>query len=337
MRPAIGAFLGFLLWASGSIAADTSAPRPKINCVAVDPSSPATVYAGHIDEGLFKSTDGGAHFAPAGRWDSNASVRSLALDPKSPRTVYAGTFSGELKRSTDGGAHWSKLPLNVYRVPIQAIAIDPKNSRTIYVGTEGGSIEAGVQKSTDGGATWKRMVSGFPSAARIYGLAVDPSNPRRLLAADYGDGVFLSTDGGAHWKLAKGEHQGKLVCAVAMAPGSAIAAVENGGIFRSADGGESWDSMDDARAGSLAFDPSNPKNAWAGSWNTILRSTDGGESWQTALEGAHRVHFSGIAVDPRSSSTVYAAGSHNGVWKTTDAGANWSRQKEEGSGNDEEE
>ena len=336
MKRAIPLLSGILLGAAALSAREEAAPRPQVNCVAVDPSSPSTVYAGHIDGGVFKSTDGGAHFAPAGKWDVNTSVRSLAVEAARPHAVYAGTHEGRLERSTDGGAHWTKLPLNVYRVPIQAIAIDPKNPRTIYVGTEGGSLEAGVQKSTDGGATWKRMVAGFPSAVRIYGLAIDPSDTRRLIAASFGDGVFLSTDGAAHWKLAKGEHQGKLVRAVAMAPGSAIAGVENGGIFRSTDGGETWDSMDDARARSLAFDPSNPKNAWAGSWNRILRSTDGGESWQTALE-AHKVHFTGIAVDPRGSSTVYAAGSHNGVWKTTDAGANWSQEKEEGSGNDDEE
>jgi photosystem II stability/assembly factor-like uncharacterized protein len=311
------------------------ASRPQINCVAVDPSSPSTVYAGHIEGGVFKSTDGGAHFAPAGAWEANESVRSLAVDPAHPRTLYAGNFWGQLKKSTDGGAHWAKLPLNVYRVAIQAIAIEPRNPLTLYVGTEGGSIAAGVQKSTDGGATWKRLVAGFPSGVRIYGLAIDPSETKRLLAAGFGDGIFLSIDGALHWKKAAGTHDGKLVRAVAAAPGSAIACVETGGIFRSTDGGETWGSMDDERARSLAFDPSNPKNAWAGSWNKILRSTDGGESWQTAME-AHRVHFTGIAVDPRSSSTVHASASHNGVWKTTDSGKSWSREPEEGSGNENE-
>jgi photosystem II stability/assembly factor-like uncharacterized protein len=318
-----------------SLAAVVAAPlagspgRPTyVNCLAIDPSSPSTVYSGRKAGGILKSTDAGKTWTPAGKWDDFTSVRSLAIDPAHPRTVYAGTFSGKVHKSTDGGAHWARLPLDVYTTPIQAIAIDPKNSRTIYVGTEGGSDRAGVQKSTDGGATWKRLVNGFPSAVRIYGLAVDPVNPLRILAAGFGDGMFFSTDGAGHWKEAAGPLEGKLVCAVAVAKGSAIATVQNGGMFRSTDGGERWDSMDDDKAASLAFDPSNPKNAWAGGWNKILRSTDGGESWQKASD-AHRVHFPSIAVDPRSSSTVYAGSSQSGVWKTTDAGESW--KKESGS------
>ena len=114
-------------------AAAWAAPgRPTyVNCLAMDPSAPGTVYSGRKAGGVLKTTDAGKTWAPAGKWDEIASVRALAVDPAHPHTVYAGTFSGRVMKSTDAGAHWARLPLDVYSTPIQAIAVDPKNSRTI--------------------------------------------------------------------------------------------------------------------------------------------------------------------------------------------------------------
>src|SRR5947207_1428159 len=60
------------------------------------------------------------------------------------------------------------------------------------------------------------------------------------------------------------------------------------GIFRSADGGGIWTPVSDTpNVDSLAFDPSDPSTAYAGSlasWQsrlpgTILKTTDGGSTW----------------------------------------------------------
>jgi len=63
----------------------------NVYAVAIDPQTPATIYAG-TDNGLARSLDGGASWSmlpPApGR------VRVLALDPQNPDTVYAGGSGG---------------------------------------------------------------------------------------------------------------------------------------------------------------------------------------------------------------------------------------------------
>ena len=61
--------------------------------LALDPSSPETVYAGHrgVAGGILKTTDGGNSFQETDNGLNNRLVRALAIDPLSPSTIYAGS------------------------------------------------------------------------------------------------------------------------------------------------------------------------------------------------------------------------------------------------------
>ena len=59
--------------------------------IAVDPTDGSIVYAGAVLDGVFKSTDGGATFAPASTGLPTLEIQALALDPATPTTVYVGT------------------------------------------------------------------------------------------------------------------------------------------------------------------------------------------------------------------------------------------------------
>src|SRR5262249_40661345 len=60
--------------------------------LAIDPSSPATLYAG-VGTGyrVVKSTDGGATWNPTGLTFTSDNVQALLIDPVTPATLYAGT------------------------------------------------------------------------------------------------------------------------------------------------------------------------------------------------------------------------------------------------------
>ncbi len=73
--------------------------------LAIDPTTPTTVYAATAKAGVFKSRDGGAHWTAAGGGLGEVDVRVLVISPRSPSTLYAGTSSGVFK-STDQGKHW---------------------------------------------------------------------------------------------------------------------------------------------------------------------------------------------------------------------------------------
>jgi len=61
--------------------------------LAIDPSSPQTVYAG-TGAGVFKSVDGGGSWSPINDGLTNTTIRVLVVDPLAPSTVYAATFGG---------------------------------------------------------------------------------------------------------------------------------------------------------------------------------------------------------------------------------------------------
>jgi hypothetical protein len=130
-----------------------------IRVLAIDPSAPATLYAGASD-GVFKSADGGWSWAPTNAGLTSTDIHALAIDPANPATLYAGTCGGVFK-STDSGGTWVAVTRGLTNLYVQALAIDPSASTTLYAGILGG----GVFKSTDSGDTWVTVNGGgfFPA------------------------------------------------------------------------------------------------------------------------------------------------------------------------------
>jgi photosystem II stability/assembly factor-like uncharacterized protein len=145
-----------------------------IYALAVDPTTPTTLYAGTYGGGVFKSTDGGATWSAVNTGLTNKSVWALAIDPTAPNTLYAGTYGGVFK-STNGGASWSAVNSGLTNTAVFALAIDPTDSNTLYAGTYGG----GVFKSINGGTTWSATGAG---PTNVLALAIDPSTPTTLYA-----------------------------------------------------------------------------------------------------------------------------------------------------------
>ncbi len=106
--------------------------------LAIDPQTPATVYAG-TGGGVFKSSDGGWSWSVLSA--SPKHVFAFALDPETPTTLYAGTFASGVFKSIDGGGSWQ--PVNVGLTDglgfIQELEIDPQTPATLYAGTRAAS------------------------------------------------------------------------------------------------------------------------------------------------------------------------------------------------------
>src|SRR5689334_21871967 len=88
---------------AGSASAGTTSWTPlgltggDIAAFAIDPSNHLVVYAATYKGGVFKSTDGGAHWTAMNTGFTPGSyleIYSLAIDPGSASTVYAGTAYG---------------------------------------------------------------------------------------------------------------------------------------------------------------------------------------------------------------------------------------------------
>ena len=185
---------GLNIWTSGGPEGGGT-----INALAIDPTTPGTVYAG--GDGASKSATGGSLWIPINTGLGTTPVlNALAIDPHTPATLYAGIPGGGVFKSSNGGANWS--PINtglpdvfVTGLPfVDALAIDPQTPATLYAGTFGG-----VFKSSNGGATWSPMNAGLTTLI-VNALAIDPQTPATLYAGStFGGGVFKSSNGGASW------------------------------------------------------------------------------------------------------------------------------------------
>jgi photosystem II stability/assembly factor-like uncharacterized protein len=182
--------------------------------LAIDPSTPSTLYAGVDDVpiysdttntaipgqgGAFKSTDGGTTWNSIGL--TGAAINLLAIDPAQPSVIYAATegnygtprgFRGIFK-STDSGATWSAVnnglgTLSAIGSSVTAIVIDPSNSGMLYLAVSGG----GVFKSSDGGASWSQLNNGLGSLD-VRALALAPGSGHTLYAGTSG-GIFKIND-----------------------------------------------------------------------------------------------------------------------------------------------
>jgi photosystem II stability/assembly factor-like uncharacterized protein len=197
----------------------------------------------------------------SGGRDDNGLTTAIAVHPGDSQIAYVGTAGGGVWKTGDGGATWRPLFDRQASLAIgepAALAIDPNDADVIYAGTSGrGRVspqrQAGLFKSTDGGASWVLLGSGYPpgntgnalnfATALINVIIVDPANSAVVyLAAS--TGVWRSTDGGQNWKLGTGSvgDARSLVLDRTSPAGARIlyAGLSGQGVVQSTDGGQSW-------------------------------------------------------------------------------------------------
>jgi hypothetical protein len=100
--------------------------------LAIDPASPATVYAGTA-AGVFRSTDAGATWLGTNAGLSGPSVDALVIDPSNPSIVYAGVYGFGVFKSADAGGTWAAANEGLTNRWTMALAIDPTGS-TLHAG-----------------------------------------------------------------------------------------------------------------------------------------------------------------------------------------------------------
>jgi hypothetical protein len=68
----------------------------SVSALAIDPTTPSTLYAGTNGGGVFQSTNSGGSWSPvnSGLSGGALTVYALAIDPSTPSTLYAGTEEG---------------------------------------------------------------------------------------------------------------------------------------------------------------------------------------------------------------------------------------------------
>jgi photosystem II stability/assembly factor-like uncharacterized protein len=311
-------------------AVNVGLPGTVVFALAIDPSAPATLYAGTYG-GVFKSTNGGQSWTAVNVGLIGTAVQVLALDPSAPVTLYAGTYGGGTFRSSNGGQSWTAVSAGLTDTSVQALAIDPSAPTTLYAGTL-----YGVFKSSNAGQSWTAVNAGltgpYGNIQEVFALAIDPSAPATLYAG--GNGIFKSSNAGQSWTAINSGLTDTSVQALAIDP-SAPATLYAGtpyGAFRSSNGGLSWTAVNAGLTGpygniqevfALAIDPSAPATLYAGTYGGVFKSTNAGQSWTAVNVGLTNTRVTALAIDPLAPATLYAGTQSGGVFKSSNGGQRW--------------
>ena len=288
-----------------------------ISCVTDIRFSGERAYVSVMDEGSFVSEDNGGSWRELWPLKPDPSLSGhnwrLAISQAGgvdrilcTSSPWDTKYVNRVILSEDGGKTYkvstAGLPDYVVRLNTmwgqgypRALAVDPQNPSVVYMGIDGdagdGKSGGGIFKSEDGGATWKQLPAQPGSRRMFNGLAVDPTNSKRLYwgACGVGGGLYRSDDGGATWPLAfEREHW----------------------IFNVA---------------------VNPEGVVYCSGHNLWRSTDHGRTWQqvTHFSDSNGQSIVGLEIDPRDSKTMWLAltgwdaTARGGIYKTSDGGATW--------------
>jgi photosystem II stability/assembly factor-like uncharacterized protein len=145
----------------------------RIGDIAVHPRDKKTWYVGVASGGVWKTQNAGTTWTPIFDNEASYSIGTVVIDPKSPNVIWVGTGENNAQRSVsygdgvyksvDGGRSWQNVGLKQSE-HIGKILIDPRNSNVVYVASQGPLFnkggDRGLYKTTDGGATWKKILVG---------------------------------------------------------------------------------------------------------------------------------------------------------------------------------
>ena len=271
-----------------------------VSAIAIDPVNPSTVYAGTLEDGMFKSVDGGQTWTAINDGMFPVPVNAIAIDPSG--RVYAGTDLGVLS-STDGGEHWA-FP-NGFFASVSSLAIDPSVPGTVYAGSTARNFnQPGVFKSTDGGLTW----TSTGLVIDVFSLVISPAAPATIYAGTT-HGVFRKVDTGDWTQLSSGFPHRIQVEALAIdsTNASIVYAATDSGLFKTTNGGALWSPtlMTGFPLFRIAIAPSDPSTLYISSFGGVLVTDDAaGTSWRIA--GLSDLFVLALAVHPSQPATVYA-------------------------------
>jgi photosystem II stability/assembly factor-like uncharacterized protein len=309
--------------------------------VRVSPANKNIMYVTDAWSGVNRSTDGGQTWVASnagidtrlGPSNDAIPIFCLTVDHQNPNIVWAGTqgLRGIFK-STDGGVTWARKDNGISEnigLTIRNFQIQPGASDTLYAsaelsvglqGVEFDRVEGVLYKTTNGGASWTKILV---DSSLFRWMCINPTDPQRMTIFTgifdrealntVGKGVLRTTDGGQTWGVSNQGIQGSLfVGGMSMHPTSIPTVLigtgnytQNnptnpiyGGVFLTTNAGVSWTKVLDAHDPQQPGDPdnvftaaayshSNPNIAYAANAVAFYKSMDGGQTWPLRYTGTN--------------------------------------------------
>jgi len=290
-------------------------PGGDVFSIAIDPQTPATVYAVAGDN-VYKSVDGGGSWRSVTRLP-NHNLPAITVDPANPSRLFV-PVRGRIVRTTNGGASWHSLESETPRAGATARLLYARES-------------SGVHQSRDGGETWRDLAQrGDLRFSVVSTFASDARHPLVLYVGLYSNGILKSVDGGESWTRAERGLPIDTVKAIAVDPSNpaiVYAGLAHAGVFRTRDGGGDWTEvglgLGNKSVSSLAIDPSRPSVIYAGTDEGVFKSVDAAAAWTATGRGFRATTVYSLAIDPARPDVLYAGLNGRGVFKSVNGGKTW--------------
>ncbi|GEQ86347.1 hypothetical protein ULMS_18550 [Patiriisocius marinistellae] len=327
----------------------------SIGVVTLDPKDPDnTIWVGtgetwtrnsvSVGDGLFKSTDGGSNFKEVPGFENSERITSVVINPNNTNEMYVGVLGAlwsdstdrGVYKSSDGGKSWDKILYVGPSTGASDVIMDPNNPSVLYTsmwqfrrsgwGFNSGGLNSALYKSTDSGATWNKIHSGFPSGklGRIA-IAVAPSDSNILYSVletedKSKNGLWKSKDAGKSWEHLNNDF-GLVVrpfyfSRIVIDPNNPDIVLKgglSGSISR--DGGKTFKSLGNMHSDihDLAFHINDSDMIFSGTDGGIYRSWNGGTTFEI-VENLPLSQFYHISVDDAKPYNVYGGLQDNGSW-----------------------
>lgn len=328
----------------------------------VDPKNPNVYYVATAAGGVWKSVNRGVTWVSTFDRGGSFNLCCIKVDPRDSKIVWLGTGENSnprssmigdgLYKSTDAGMTWTRVALATSE-HIGNIRIDPRDSNVVYVSAQGplwsAGGERGLYKTTDGGKTWKEVLTVSPDTGANE-VVIDPANPntvyvamwqrRRAVGQFVGggpeSGIYKSTNAGQTWtKLTNGlpvKDMGRINLAVdaKVRPTRVYAMIDaladERGFYRSDDQGATWARVGKRAAGGGRGGGAADEGAvaQAEAFDVAQAEQEGppqaaGDNWYMNADPGYYNEF---FVDPIRLDTVWAMSTN--LDRSTDGGRTWS-------------
>lgn len=325
--------------------------------IAVDPTNSNTVIAvfgGDFGGGeVWVSTDGGDSWMDRSAGLPGNPMNAVVYDGTrllvGGGLLFGSQFVG-LFESPDLGVTWTPLHDETWPIlVVEDIAVDPSDAARIFVAIDGG----GVNRTTDGGATWQIGIGGTEALAG-RSIRFRPGNSQELFLGTSSLAVFQSTNSGDTFvQSSEGISELDLfsIDANPLNPDElavAFQGLNNGGVLSSLDDGATWqlESAPPTRYSAVRFAPDGTLYAISSGPSTVAqeglyrRETNGswtplgpdqGPLYESDLD-TMRFSLNNPNLILLGGADFGVAGFEGTIWRSTDAGQGWTKVFESATG-----